>query len=96
MTREVGHFAANGPGFHMDGWGTGPWRITSATGKQSWLFEFSDRFGPLLVDMFGEPREHQPVCPSDQFWKPFEIWLARCRREGFPAPVPVRDRRRGD
>lgn len=91
---DFGHHSANGPGYFVDGWGSGPWRITTASGKHSYLFEFSDRFGPVLVDMFGEPREHQPVSESHPFWKPFELWLARCRIDGFPPPVLIRERRK--
>lgn len=92
--RDFGHVSVSGPGFHADGWGAGPFRVKTASGKHSYLFEFSDRFGPVLVDMYGEPREHQPTRENHPFWKPFNEWLARCRREGFPDPVPVRERRR--
>lgn len=78
---EFGHFGCivpfNGGGICIDAWGAGPFVIED--GRRSWRFEFSDRFGPLLVDEDGEPLDDQPVSESDPFWGPFNAWLVRHR-----------------
>lgn len=82
---EFGHFGCivpfNGGGICIDAWGAGPFEI--GDGRRSWRFEFSDRFGPLLVDEDGEPLDDQPVSESDPFWAPFSAWL-RQHREAQP------------
>lgn len=50
-------------------------------------FDFSRRFGPLLVDDEGRELDHQPVSERDPFWPPFRIWLAKWTREN-PEPPP--------
>lgn len=38
-------------------------------------FEFDERYGPTVVDVFGEIAKHQPGEHS-AFWPAFEVWLA--------------------
>lgn len=90
---DYGHFGyiAAG-GFAIDSWGAGPFTIRDK-GKE-WSFEFSDRFGPLLLGHNGEPLERQPVSPRHPFWRPFNAWLAQGKQvEGGVAvwrkPMPT-------
>lgn len=73
---EFGHFSAIGAGFCIDAWGAGPFWIR--VGKKTWRFEDSDRFGPTLVDRYGEtldwPSERSP------FWRAHRIWVRQGRR----------------
>lgn len=39
-------------------------------------FDFDQRFGPLVVDRYGEPIDRQPTNENAAFWPPFEKWLA--------------------
>lgn len=38
-------------------------------------FDFDERFGPLVVDRYGEPIDRQPTNENAKFWPPFEVWL---------------------
>lgn len=38
-------------------------------------FDFDERFGPLVVDRYGEPLDRQPTNENAKFWPPFEAWL---------------------
>lgn len=42
-----------------------------------WRWEFNSRFGPLFIDLEGEPLEDQPTDENHPAWKPFERWLKR-------------------
>ena len=44
-------------------------------GKRVWNFEFSERFGPLLLDARGEVNKSQRMGPK--FWAAFEEWHAK-------------------
>jgi hypothetical protein len=70
---EFGHFGAVGNGFCIDAWGAGPFILGE------WIFEDSDRFGPLLLDKIGNPLEKQPSERSS-FWRPYHIWLNQGRK----------------
>ena len=68
---EFGHTAVNGPGFHLDAWGAGPFLLTVA-GKTH-RFTDSDRFGPLAEDRDGNPLarqwgERHPFCAAHMAW----------------------------
>jgi len=43
-------------------------------------FEFSDNFGPVIIDQHGVPLEHQPVSERHPFWAPFNAWLSDYRK----------------
>lgn len=72
---EFGHMAVIVGGFCVDAWGAGPFKITLK--GRLYLFEDSDRFGPLLLRKDGSVAERQPGERSP-FWIPYHAW----RREG--------------
>lgn len=44
-------------------------------GKRYWHFTFSDRWGPLLTDEWGEPVDNMPLADEEHpFWEAFEAW----------------------
>lgn len=46
-------------------------------GKKYWLFTFSEMWGPLLTDEWGEPVNNYPLGDETHpFWDKFEAWLA--------------------
>lgn len=42
-------------------------------GKRTYCFDFSERFGPLFLDIHGEPLRNQPQ-PRTKAWQAFKIW----------------------
>lgn len=50
-------------------------------------FDFSRRFGPLLIDEEGRELDKQPISERDAFWPPFNRWLADWTRKN-PEPPP--------
>ena len=53
-------------------------------GKRYWRFTFSDQWGPLLTDEWGEPVDNTPLADEQNpFWDKFEAWLADTRQ---PSP----------
>lgn len=56
---------------------TGPDAIGQGVkvGGKTVCFDFDQRFGPLVVDRYGEPLDRQPTNEKDAFWPPFEKWL---------------------
>jgi hypothetical protein len=71
---DFGHHGFRVGNAFMDSWGAGP--FTVGTDKKKWTFEFSDRFGPLLIGKDGMPLDQQPMLERDPFWIPFRGWLA--------------------
>jgi hypothetical protein len=70
-----GHSFAHPSGLFIDAWGDGPLLIRD--GARRWVFEFSERFGPVWLTRRGrhyEPAERQPLSPRDPFWSPFNRW----------------------
>lgn len=55
-------------------------QIITVKGKKV-RFDFSERFGPLVLDDEGNPLEQQPISESDPFWPPFNAWLGAWERE---------------
>lgn len=47
--------------------------FTVHDGKREWRFEFSDRFGPVVLRKDGEPAARQPG-ENSPFWSAFEFW----------------------
>lgn len=44
-------------------------------GKRFWQFTFSDAWGPLLTDEWGEPVDNAPLTDeAHPFWDKFEEW----------------------
>ncbi len=60
-------------------------------GGREVLFDYSDRFGPLLIDEEGNPLEKQPISERHAFWAPFSIWLAQWQKSN-PMPLGCRCR----
>lgn len=52
-------------------------------------FEFSRRFGPLLVDEDGRELDKQPTSERDAFWVPFNAWLADWMKKNPDPPARV-------
>ena len=75
---EYGHFGSITNGCSIDAWGAGPFTLRDK--DRQWSFEFSDRFGPVLLDKDGEPLRRQPISPRHPFWKPFNAWLSQGKR----------------
>lgn len=45
-------------------------------GARYWQFTFSDMWGPLLTDEWGEPVNNKPLADEEHpFWDKFEAWL---------------------
>lgn len=55
-------------------------QVITVKGKKV-RFDFSERFGPLVLDDEGQPLEKQPIHESDPFWEPFNAWLGAWERE---------------
>jgi hypothetical protein len=84
---DFGHYAFGVGGVRFDVWGAGPYLIRA--GRRRWFFEFSDRFGPVILrasDM--EPADRQPIKESDPFWRPFQSWM-----KGGKKTRPIRNRK---
>ncbi len=62
----------------FDSFAAGPFVLEHA-GK-SWRFEFSEMFGPALVDDDGEILDRQPTSPRNPFFGPFHQWLWQGRQ----------------
>lgn len=59
-------------------------------GRRYMHFTFSDRWGPLLTDEWGEPVSNMPLADEEHpFWTPFETWLAA--RDGASSRPTVAD-----
>jgi hypothetical protein len=74
----TGHSWASAFGVHIDYWGDGPLIIRS--GKRVWRFEFSEMFGPTILDRHNAPAKRQPISETDPFWFPFQRWMNAGRR----------------
>jgi hypothetical protein len=52
-------------------------------GRRYWLFTFSDQWGPLLTDEWGEPVDNTPLADeAHPFWDAFEAWQAASKIRG--------------
>lgn len=74
---EFGHFAGSHNGSHIDAWGAGPFKIV--VDGAAYLFEDSDRFGPVLLTKLGEPTCNQPP-ERHPFWAGYVPWRSQGRR----------------
>jgi hypothetical protein len=72
---DYGHTSSCTGGMFIDQWGAGSFLLKD--GDKTWSFEFSSRFGPLLLDSKGGPKTIQPTSPRNPFWKPFNAWLSQ-------------------
>jgi hypothetical protein len=51
-------------------------------GRRYWHFTFSDMWGPLLTDEWGDPVNNMPLADeAHPFWDAFEAWQAEDGRE---------------
>lgn len=52
-----------------------------------WCFDFSERFGPLLLNRrTGMPLKHQPDREDHPFWPVFEKWFAEYKKNRPASP----------
>ena len=73
---DFGHIVTRGRGIFADGWGVGPFVITTR-GKR-YIFEDSDRFGPAFINMKTGDPTGEVIPARSPFWKAYERW----RKEG--------------
>lgn len=79
-TPNFGHRGFSYCGAHIDCWGDGPMVIRD--GKRVWWFEFSDMFGPTILNP-GKAMNVaavQPTREDDPFWRPFMAWMRGGKR----------------
>lgn len=57
-------------------------------GRRKYRFEFSEMFGPTLINQRGDPLKVQPVSERHPFWRPFNAWLADYRKSK-PVSAPA-------
>ena len=62
--------------FHVDTWGAGPFRLVA--GGKTFLFEDSDRFGPLFLGKTGIVLSDQRVAKA--FWPAHYMWIKGGRK----------------
>lgn len=78
---EFGHTYATAGNVHIDTWGVGPFKIELAPLGKSFIFEDSDRFGPVPLKKNGwEIRAPGFFAESSQFWSAWEKWVEQGRR----------------
>lgn len=77
MSEDFGHTAINGKDFHVDIWGSCPFKIT--VNGETFLFEDSDRFGPAQVNKKGDPTNVFFAARSP-FWRGWKLWKEQGRR----------------
>jgi len=74
---DFGHASSNGPGFHIDYWGSGPFVLTVA--GRSHRFEDSDRFGLTAISAKGEILARQ-WGERHPFWSAYAAWVQQGRQ----------------
>lgn len=62
-------------------------QVITVRGKKV-RFDFSERFGPLVLDDEGNPLKKQPISERDPFWEPFNAWLGAWTRQRQSAAPP--------
>jgi hypothetical protein len=77
---DFGHLYLNNGDAHFDIWGAGPFRIYLAYPGKNFLFEDSDRFGPVPLLKNGNIREPGYFADSSQFWYAWGKWKHQGRR----------------
>jgi hypothetical protein len=78
---EFGHSHATAAGTHLDSWGAGPFKIEMVSGGKSFLFEDSDRFGPVPLKKNGwEVKAPGYFAENSQFWYAWQKWRDQGRR----------------
>jgi len=80
-----GHEYRQSPGVFLDSWGSPPLLMPNGD-RRGWLFEFSDRFGPVFLTNSGDVSKKQPVKETHPFWAPFEKWMKSGRVVHGPEP----------
>jgi hypothetical protein len=55
-------------------------------GRRKYRFEFSEMFGPTLIDARGNVLKNQPVRETHPFWRPFNQWLQEYRAKQAVKP----------
>lgn len=85
---EFGHIHGNGRGIFVDGWGVGPFVITTSKGR--FVFEDSDRFGPALLDIKTGDPTNKMIPSKSTFWKAYERWKKEGRKTVAGKPLGPR------
>lgn len=67
-------------------------RVRVRDSRKLWTFTFSEMWGPLLTDEWGEPIDQKPLSWEEHpFWDAFEAWqktLTASNSVGGSAPNP--------
>ena len=79
MNIGSGHEYRQSRGVFLDSWGSPPLLMPNGD-RRGWLFEFSDRFGPVFINRNGDISKRQPKPETHPFWKPFGIWMDSGRK----------------
>ena len=72
-----GHSGAIFSNVCLDRWGAGPFRLEVE--GQTFAFEFSEMFGPTVLDEFEDPLDVQPD-EASPFWRAVTLWSRQGRR----------------
>lgn len=81
MVTEFGHAYSNQGDAHIDSWGAGPFKIEVVACGRSFLFEDSDRFGPVPMKKNGwEVKAPGYFAENSMFWHVWGKWKAQGRR----------------
>lgn len=76
---DFGHIHTSSGDAHMDQWGAGPFKIEFA--GRSYIFEDSDRFGPVPVKANGwEVKSPGYFGEKSPFWYAWRKWRDQGRR----------------
>lgn len=78
---EFGHLHVTTVDVHIDSWGAGPFKIEVVPGGRQFVFEDSDRFGPVPLKKNGwEVRAPGYFAESSMFWPAWQKWRDQGRR----------------
>jgi hypothetical protein len=51
--------------------------------RRYWHFTFSDQWGPILTDEWGDPANNMPLADEEHpFWDAFEVWQKARSQDG--------------
>lgn len=78
---EFGHAYSSNGDAHIDSWGAGPFKIEVVAFGRSFMFEDSERFGPVPLKKNGlEIKAPGYFAENSMFWHAWERWKNQGRR----------------